>query len=384
MIELYGLKVSKFQCQEILKKTKSYILRRRGIKPVVKELFPDCCVILYDKEKVQDKSVIQALAGDAGELFDHRVCIGYDNMSQNEIFKTLIPGNEFYPSSFETVGHIAHLNLRDEFLPHKNIIGEVILDKNNNIRTVVNKVSKIDNVYRTFDMELLAGQENYLVKVREQDCWFEFDFRKVYFNSKLQMEHTRLTDHIVSEIKASNSTKVIWDVFCGVGPFVLPLAKKLTNSSCIIKGNDLNPESYKYLNENLNLNKIDKEKLKTYNVDAREIIEKICSGEEVADYVIMNLPDSGLEFLSYFNTFDKTVTRLPKIFCYFFWPSADEFEIQTRLEQSFSGKLAEENFFKIRKVRTVAPHKLMILAQLQVTPSLVSSSNKRQKLESPP
>ncbi len=29
------------------------------------------------------------------------------------------------PSAFETVGHIAHLNLREELLPWKHVIGQV-------------------------------------------------------------------------------------------------------------------------------------------------------------------------------------------------------------------------------------------------------------------
>ena len=51
-----------------------------------------------------------------------------------------LPGMTELPSSFESVGHIAHLNLRDELLPHKQLIAEVLLDKNPSIRTVVNKV----------------------------------------------------------------------------------------------------------------------------------------------------------------------------------------------------------------------------------------------------
>lgn len=51
----------------------------------------------------------------------------------------LPPGTEC-PSSFETVGHIAHVNLREELLPFKSLIGEVLLDKNSpNIRTILNK-----------------------------------------------------------------------------------------------------------------------------------------------------------------------------------------------------------------------------------------------------
>lgn len=52
----------------------------------------------------------------------------------------LLPEGSDVPSSFETVGHIAHLNIRDELIPYKHLIGQVILDKNLNIRTVVNKV----------------------------------------------------------------------------------------------------------------------------------------------------------------------------------------------------------------------------------------------------
>ena len=44
------------------------------------------------------------------------------------------------PTSFERIGHIAHMNLREEMVPYGKIIGQVLLDKTHGLRTVVNKV----------------------------------------------------------------------------------------------------------------------------------------------------------------------------------------------------------------------------------------------------
>ncbi|CEQ39000.1 SPOSA6832_00472, partial [Sporobolomyces salmonicolor] len=59
----------------------------------------------------------------------------------------------------------AHLNLRDQYLPHRYLIGEVILDKNKSLRTVVNKLDTIDNVFRNFQMEILAGDRDFFVEM---------------------------------------------------------------------------------------------------------------------------------------------------------------------------------------------------------------------------
>lgn len=63
--------------------------------------------------------------------------------------------------------------------------GQVILDKNPTIKTVVNKTSEIDNTFRNFKMELLAGEETYITQTKENGFVFELDFSKVYWNPRL-------------------------------------------------------------------------------------------------------------------------------------------------------------------------------------------------------
>lgn len=165
--------------------------------------------------------------------------------SDVQILSRILPKGSEIPSAFEQVGHLIHLNLRDELLPYKYVIGQVLLDKIPTCKTVVNKVGKIDTVFRTFDMELLAGEDNTVVTLKEENCIFEFDYRKVYWNSRLQHEHARL-------VSTFAKTDVVADMFCGIGPFVLPAAKK----GCVVYGNDLNPFCFEFLNKNLKLNKV--------------------------------------------------------------------------------------------------------------------------------
>ncbi len=75
-------------------------------------------------------------------------------------------------SSYAIVGHVIHVNLRDNQLAQKRAIGQILL-LSKNCRTVVNKTATIDNTYRNFTMELLAGDEDYLVTVKENGSSFK-------------------------------------------------------------------------------------------------------------------------------------------------------------------------------------------------------------------
>lgn len=57
----------------------------------------------------------------------------------------------------------------------------MILDKNPTLRTVVNKVGTIDNEYRVFNMEVLAGDTNMETEVKQHNAKFRLDFSQVRY-----------------------------------------------------------------------------------------------------------------------------------------------------------------------------------------------------------
>ena len=151
------------------------------------------------------------------------------------------------PSGFNSAGHVAHLNIRDQYLPYKHIIAQVIMDKNPHIRTVINKTDSVgsENEFRTFSYEVLAGPDDLQVEVKEGGCVFTFDYAKVYWNSKLSTEHGR----IAALFKPG---EVVADVMAGIGPFAVPAGK----GGVFVWANDKNPESYKCLEAAVEKNKV--------------------------------------------------------------------------------------------------------------------------------
>lgn len=168
------------------------------------------------------------------------------------------------PVGFATVGHVgaqsfyseqtritdlmtAHLNLREQYLPYKKIVAEVLVDKNPQIRTVINKIEDVGTLseFRTFGYEVLAGPDDMNVELSEGDCIFKFDYSKVYWNSRLQTEHKRLVDLF-------QPGEVVCDVMAGVGPFAIPAGKK----GVFVWANDLNPDSYASMKQAIIRNKV--------------------------------------------------------------------------------------------------------------------------------
>ncbi|GAA6013619.1 hypothetical protein JCM11491_002728 [Sporobolomyces phaffii] len=243
---------------------KEFVLRMRGIGAVTLDPVSDYRRVLLrtgDQSQFPQK-LVDVLKQHEAELVEESVSFDYDYWTSDQVLQAILPEDllDESPTAFTQVGHIAHLNLRDQYLPHKFLIGQVILDKNKSLRTVVNKLDTIDNVYRNFQMEVLAGDPDFVVEMSEHDCKFRFDFSKVYWNSRLQTEHARL-------VESFDVQDVVCDAFAGVGPFAIPAGRK----GCGVLASDLNPASAEALAENAKINKAEAT-VRTANEDARDFI----------------------------------------------------------------------------------------------------------------
>jgi tRNA (guanine37-N1)-methyltransferase len=186
------------------------------------------------------------------DILPYDLSLDYNYWTYDDVMRCLLPSeprddHDGFPAGFNQAGHVAHLNLREAFLPYKKLIAEVLVDKNPSVRTVINKIANVgtESEFRTFGYEILAGIDDLNVEVRENNCVFQFDYGKVYWNSKLEGEHSRL-------IRLFQPGEVVCDVMAGIGPFAVPAGKK----GVFVWANDYNPESYRSLDWSIKRNKV--------------------------------------------------------------------------------------------------------------------------------
>lgn len=282
-----------------------------------------------------------------------------------QLLEALLPDGMTIPTGFETVGHIAHLNLRDEHQSYKKLIAQVVLDKNKpKIQTVVNKTDAIQNDYRTMQLEVLAGNHSLVTTVVENGIRFQVDLGTVYWNSKLATERQRLIDSFAS-------SDIVCDVFSGVGPIAISAAKKVK----YVFANDLNPNAVEYLERNIVLNRLER-KVEVFNMDGRRFIIAMFANQHPYSItqVVMNLPNDAVEFLDAFRGIVRKKPRPgcspPKIHVYGFSKAQNpEYDFHERINMALCEEVVD---LEMHKVRLVAPGKWMLCASF-VLPQVAAS-----------
>lgn len=381
------LDISEISVHSALPHLKSILFKMERLKPMQTSEKGDKKMLLLHPISVKSwydlPDEVRNLGITGAHLTWQDLDIGYDNWKAEEILKAVLPEKQEALTSFSRIGHILHVNLRDHLLPYKSLIGEVLRDKVPNCRAVVNKVQTIDNTYRNFQLELICGEPDYQVEVKENGVIFEFDFSTVYWNPRLATEHERI-------IKLLHPGDVLYDVFAGVGPFSIPAGKK----KCTVLANDLNPESHKWLKHNAKRNKVTAA-VTTFNKDGRDFIRQDIRTDllrrwnetttqqttPAASYnihIAMNLPAMAVEFLDAFRGLvsleelqQAALPIMPIVHAYCFAKGAQPSEIARSLAERHLGARFGDNLDGVHFVRNVAPNKDMFRITFQLTADLL-------------
>ena len=386
VVELPMIQIPNEKLNDILKIFKKFLLKLSKFKPVRDNPNnSDSKLIVLDPVNFKSSTDLEKIIDDSKHITNislnyNSTELTYDNWSHQSIFKAVLPENNEL-SSYSIIGHIIHLNLKDCNLPFKKLIGEVLLDKVPQCNIVINKTNSVDNVYRTFMMEVLAGEGDTITSVSENGVSFKLDFSKVFWNPRLSHEHSI----IVSKI---NHRDVLFDVMAGIGPFSVPAAKK---KKAIVFANDLNPISFKYLVENCSNNKV-LNRVSCYNKDAEEFIKTIVKNKlvelwndenfEQNIHITMNLPAKAVEFLpSFIGLLSDVATTpnndsFPNIFVhvYMFCSKSDRETCMNVLYEHFMVKDLENKgtlwvddaIDEIISVRNVSNNKFMMRASIKL------------------
>ena len=386
------------RCSTLVQDVRPHLLRLRGVQPVRPcSLDPSRRreVLLSNKLDMEalPPELERAVSQAEGLLGTCTVRLSYDDMSMREVLRELLPNGVVVPSAYESVGHVVHVNLHSEQLPHRFVIGQVLLDKMRpRVRTVVNKAAEIHTQFRSIPLELIAGEADYNVSVQHGDARLRFDYSKVYWSSRLHTEHKRMADRFIAG-------QLVWDVFAGVGPFTVLAAQRGVH----VLANDLNPDACTALLANVRLNHVAR-RAHVYNLDAAAFIAAACSSveghratlaaarltdqcaplEEVAaiqglattveaklpDHIILNLPADAIHFLPCLRPLCKIASaagHVTTVHCYSFSKLAGkDDQMHEALERVSDGLGHLPKGLTVRHVRSVAPGKEMLCYQFPI------------------
>ncbi len=253
------------------------------------------------------------------------------------------------PSSFDIIGDIAIIEIPEELMQYGRAIGEAILKVHRHIKAVFAKGSKVEGEYRVRELIHLAGEKRTETIHRENGIRLKLDVAKVYFSPRLATERMRI-------FKKAKPGEVVFDMFAGVGPYSILLAKKAK----LVFACDINPWAIRYLEENIRLNKAN-------NVvpilgDVRKV-----AGKLEADRVIMNLPKFANRFLreAMLSVKDGGVVHY-----YGFSPEEDLFSEHEAKIKAIARELGfGVEFLERRKVRPYAPRQFNIAIDFRVLKS---------------
>ncbi|MCW4028394.1 MAG: class I SAM-dependent methyltransferase family protein [Candidatus Bathyarchaeota archaeon] len=261
---------------------------------------------------------------------------------------------EAVPQAFDIIGDIVVIDIPTSLEPYGSLIGEAVMQTHRSVCTVLAKAGDISGVFRVRDYTHLAGEHKTQTIHREFGCSYHVDIAKAYFSPRLSHEHERVAGLV-------QKGEVVADLFAGVGPFSVLIGKQ--NPQVNVYAVDLNPDAVELLKVNVKANKVEN-RVFPLLADARVIAASQLHG--VADRVIMNLPETAIDFVDAACNAIKPAGGVAHFYGFVRAPDTVE-NLQRRfsvlVEQS--GRRVEA-FVCARSIRETAPFESQIVLDAQI------------------
>ncbi len=184
-----------------------------------------------------------------------------------------------HAGSFDLIGDIAIIHERKR-IDHDFMV-QFILKSKGNIRTIYLDMG-IKGETRLRDLKLLYGEDNPLTMYRENNIIMKVDVKKAYFSPRLSTERYLVSRNVTDG-------EYIFDMFAGIGPFSLNIAKR---TKCKIVACDINSDAVELLKYNLSINKLLSD-VEVYEGNSYKIIKEL----KPFNRIIMNNPVNQYESL---------------------------------------------------------------------------------------
>jgi len=190
---------------------------------------------------------------------------------------------ELLPSHAKLLGGVALIRIRPELDHLEKRIGELALEFYR-VRSVY-RVYGVEGVERRPALKHLAGEPVKDVLHKEYGCIFKLNLTKLMFCLGNSFERLRMA-------ALTRSGEVVVDMFAGVGQFTIPIA--VLSDPRKIYAIEINPEAYRYLLENIKLNRVE-DKVEAVLGDCGEVVPERL--REKADRIIMGYFGGTLRYL---------------------------------------------------------------------------------------
>ena len=258
------------------------------------------------------------------------------------------------PRALDIIGDIAVIDIPPELKTHKQVIGEALLKTHKNVRTVLAKVGAVSGTYRLRELELIAGEKKTTTTHKEHGCQYQVDVVTAYFSPRLSHEHNR-----VASIVQKGETIV--DLFAGVGPFSVLIAKK--NADTKVYAVDINPDAVELLKRNIRLNRVDNRVIPLLGDAEQAVVDKLLG---VADRVIMNLPEKAIEFVDVACKAVKPSGGVIHYYAFIRLPGTLE-DAQQRFSEAIekTGRKVDA-FLSAKTIRETAPYECQIVLDAKI------------------